>query len=352
MKKLLFILLSALSLTAFAQETTKVAILEVVDREGKLAYNQKLVLRSNMARAVANTEGYEAYDRSDLDVIMSEHDFQRTGMVSNDQIAQLGKMTGVSLILVTEGVPVGSNQLYVTSKIINVETGRMDMTENVTMGTDPNMMQQGCNELARKLFGSEAISSQASKDYIKPLSARYYSYRGQTLDEKAYMNFLRNNCPEAFAKYNKGRAMTISAWALLGVGVAITGAGIGMAAYNANQIPKEEYALYKALEESQKELDKGALYWDPDKYTSLEFEADRHERNRKDCESKKDAGIAIACIGPVVILAGSVPLWCCGAKAKKESVNIYNAQCASSKAKYLSLNLTSGSNGLGLALNF
>jgi len=333
MKKLLFILLSALSLTAFAQETTKVAILEVVDREGKLAYNQKLVLRSNMARAVANTEGYEAYDRSDLDVIMSEHDFQRTGMVSNDQIAQLGKMTGVSLILVTEGVPVGSNQLYVTSKIINVETGRMDMTENVTMGIDPNMMQQGCNELARKLFGSEAISSQASKDYIKPLSARYYSYRGQTLDEKAYMNFLRNNCPEAFAKYNKGRAMTISAWALLGAGVVLTGAGIGMAVSFDNQASKEDEKATELLLIHDDEL------W-------------IHRHRRDDYLDKEYAGIAIACVGPVVILAGSVPLWYYGAKAKKESVNIYNAQCASSKAKYLSLNLISGPNGLGLALNF
>ena len=44
MKKLLFILLSVLSLNAFAQ-TKKVAILDVVDREGKLTYSQKLLLR-------------------------------------------------------------------------------------------------------------------------------------------------------------------------------------------------------------------------------------------------------------------------------------------------------------------
>ena len=44
-------LLSCLLLSAlltFAQETKKVAILEVVDRENKLTYSQKLVLRSNM----------------------------------------------------------------------------------------------------------------------------------------------------------------------------------------------------------------------------------------------------------------------------------------------------------------
>ena len=95
------LLLSALM--TFAQ-TKKVAILETVDREGRLTYSQKLLLRSNMARAVSNTIGYEAYDRSDVDMIMSEHDFQRTGMVSDVEIRKLGEMTGVSLILVTEGV--------------------------------------------------------------------------------------------------------------------------------------------------------------------------------------------------------------------------------------------------------
>lgn len=349
MKKFFIMMCLMLSTTlSFAQVKTKVAILEVVDREGKLAYNQKLVLRSNMARAVANTEGYEAYDRSDLDVIMSEHDFQRTGMVSNDQIAQLGKMTGVSLILVTEGVPMGANKLYVTSKLINVETGGMPMTENVTMDTDPYGMQQGCDELARKLFGVGAVATQASKDYIKPLSARYYSYRGRSLNEKEYMYFLQNNCPEAFAKYNKGRVMTISAWALLGVGVVVTGAGIGMAIYNTNQKSNEIDARAKAYEELGKAYDN----YDFDNIYSLENEIQKHERNRENCDTKIGAGIAIACMGPVVILAGSVPLWYYGAKAKKESVDIYNAQCASSKAKYLSLNLISSSNGLGLALNF
>ena len=344
MKKLFFLVCVLMSaMLTFAQEKTKVAILEVVDREGKLAYNQKLVLRSNMARAVANTEGYEAYDRSDVDVIMSEHDFQRTGLVSDDQIKQLGKMTGVSLILVTEGVPMEANKLFVTSKIINVETGRMDMTDNVTMGTDPNMMQQGCNELARKLFGVGAVSSQASKDYIKPLSARYYSYRGQTLDEKAYMRFLRNNCPEAYAKFNKGRAMTISGWALLGIGAALTVTGIGMAVYNANQESIEKEAADKAWREYHDS------YFDEDYYRESYYS---HENKAKLCEKNSDAGIAIACIGPTVVLTGSVPLWYYGVKAKKESIDIYNTQCASSKVKSLSLNLTSGKNGLGLAINF
>ena len=233
MKKIFFLMCLMLSAAlTFAQNTKKVAILEVVDREGRLSYSQKLVLRSNMARAIANTDGYEAYDRSDVDMIMSEQDFQRTGIVSEKEIQKLGEMTGVSLILVTEGVLIDANKIFVTAKILNVKTGRVDMTDNTTMGLESSDMQQGCNDLARKLFGIGAVASQASKYYVSALSGNYYSYRGQTLDEKAYMNFLRNNCPEAFSQYNKGRNMTISGWAAFGVGLALTGVGAGLIIIN------------------------------------------------------------------------------------------------------------------------
>ena len=92
MKKILLLcLLATLSIMGYAQDTKKVAILEVVDKEGKLSYSQKLMRRSNLARAITNTSGYEAYDRSDIDEIFKEHSCQRTGNVSAKQIKKLGE---------------------------------------------------------------------------------------------------------------------------------------------------------------------------------------------------------------------------------------------------------------------
>ena len=48
----------------------------------KLEYTEKLMLRSNLARAVTNIEGFEAYNRTDIDAILNEHGFQRSGNVS------------------------------------------------------------------------------------------------------------------------------------------------------------------------------------------------------------------------------------------------------------------------------
>lgn len=173
MKKyfLLFFMVLA-PLLACAQTVKRVAILEVVDKEGKLSYSQKVLLRSRMARAITNREGYEAYDRSDIDAIMSEQDFQRSGVVSDSEIRKLGAMTGVSLILVTEGVLTGENQLFVSAKILNIETGRVEMMDNTMMGLNDEEMQKGCDMLIKRMIGVSANTIAKEKEQKKLSNTR------------------------------------------------------------------------------------------------------------------------------------------------------------------------------------
>lgn len=172
MKKfLLLCLLATLSIITYAQEIQKVAILEVVDKEGKLSYSQKLMLRSNLARAITNTDGYEAFDRSDVDEIFKEHDFQRTGNVSTSDIKKLGEMTGAAYILVLEGAIAEADKIFVTAKILNVETTKMDRTDNALIGMSASAMQRGCRNLASKMFGATAGASTSTNkfvDFFKP----------------------------------------------------------------------------------------------------------------------------------------------------------------------------------------
>lgn len=157
-KTLLLLCLVVSTLISYAEATKKVAILEVVDKEGMLSYSQKVLLRSTMARAIANREGYEAYDRTDVDAIMSEHEFQRSGLVSESEIRTLGEMTGVSLILVTEGVLVGNDKLFVCAKIINIETEKVEMMDNITVGLNSEEIRTGCETLVKRMIGVSASS--------------------------------------------------------------------------------------------------------------------------------------------------------------------------------------------------
>lgn len=152
--KVFILILLAVSMTAMAQNK-KVAILETVDREGNVPYGVKLQLRSNLTYAISNTTGYEGYDRVDMSQIMGEQDFQRTGFVSDDQIRQLGEMTGASSILVAEVAIFDNQNIILTAKILNVETaGVENSTEPIIVSTDPESLQKATKKLASKLLGT------------------------------------------------------------------------------------------------------------------------------------------------------------------------------------------------------
>ena len=150
MKKLFILLLSALSLTAFAQNKS-VAILNSLDREGNVSSAYKIIVRSSFESVASITQGYEAFDRTALDAIMSEHDFQRSGAVNDAEIRQIGQIAGVDYVLVTE-VSAESDYLVVQAKILNVVTAKYDRAVDDLMQMTPPAVKEGCTMLAQKLF--------------------------------------------------------------------------------------------------------------------------------------------------------------------------------------------------------
>ena len=144
-------------------QVKKVAILEAVDRTGEVTYVHKLMLRANLSKAITNTVGYEAYDRTDVDAIMNEQNFQRTGLVNDAQIKRLGEMTGAAFILVAEVAKADEQNLFITAKILNVETARTENSDNELMNMSPAEIQKGCERLASRLLTYSAPQSASSR---------------------------------------------------------------------------------------------------------------------------------------------------------------------------------------------
>ena len=132
----------------------KVAILEVVDRDNAINYGVKLLLRTTLAKAITQTQGYEGYDRVDMVAIQGEQDFQRTGMVSDEQIKRLGEMTGAAYVLVAEAAKIDATNMIVTAKILDVETAKLERTDYEQMGMSAKEMAEGCRTMAGRLFAS------------------------------------------------------------------------------------------------------------------------------------------------------------------------------------------------------
>ena len=318
MKKIFFLMCLMLSAMMVSAETMRVAILEPVDRENKVSYATKLILRSNLAKAVTNTAGYEAYDRSDIDAIMGEQDFQRTGLVSNDQIKRLGEMTGAKYVLVAEAVVLDASTMYITVKLLNVETARLEMTDNKMMGVTPADIQKGCEALANTLFGRDHNKSsvkttsnnngystpstiKVDKSDVVKISNNLYSYNGKSLDKNEYEALIRNSCPQAYKQYRLGKSLKIAGWTCFATGLSAIGVGISVIFIGSH--------------------DSGMIA----------------------------AGATLCGLGSAATVA-SVPLLAVGYVKQNRSVDTYNVQCKSSNP--MTFNLTVGQNGLGIAMNF
>lgn len=145
----------AMYFPVFAQDaqTKKVAILETVDKENAISYGVKLMVRSKLAYAIANTSGYEAYDRVNISSIMNEQEFQRTGMVSDAEIKRLGVMTGADYVVIAEAATLDRSHIMLYTTILSVETARVVQTSNIQTATEIDSMEKACQELASRLLG-------------------------------------------------------------------------------------------------------------------------------------------------------------------------------------------------------
>lgn len=320
-KTLLFILLLVSGMVS--AQVKRVAILETVDRENKVSYANKLILRANLSKAITLTAGYEAYDRTDIDAIMGEQNFQRTGMVSNDQIKKLGEMTGANYILVAEAVVVDARNMFITAKLLDVETARTIMTDNVMMGTTPDDIQEGCAELAKRLFHVEETTEvtpevkstktnlfvpevtdrtydlvRHSKADQRMLGVKKYSYGSLQMDEQAFQRFLYKNNSRAYVDYMKSRKLIPAGWWLLGGGIVLA---IPLGCGLLDVLWPEELAAFWAI-----------------------------------------GGAAVV---------SSVPILCAGYIKKNRAFSTINNSLDNSEFA-LSLNVQASQNGIGLALSF
>ena len=153
MKKILFVVLLCIVPTgaAFGQNK-RVAITEIVDAQGNVNNGLKLVVRSSIIAGINNIEGYEAYECVNISAMLKELDFQRTGMVSDEQIHNFGEIIGVSYILMVEVAMLDTGNIIITAKIVNVETVQVENSVTKSSSTEALELKETCNSLVMNVF--------------------------------------------------------------------------------------------------------------------------------------------------------------------------------------------------------
>ncbi len=178
MRKLLIILLSALSLTAVAQQT--IALLPSRIGEGSTAVTtlEKNMVRGELRKAIVNFAGYDAITRTDIDQMMQEQNFQRTGLVNEAQIKKLGEISGADYLCVST-ITKSNTEFYIEAYLVHVESGRMlspaSQYGELTNGKLANMFP-ACQALAKELLGDKSVETlphQRSQANIKSKNHEY-----------------------------------------------------------------------------------------------------------------------------------------------------------------------------------
>lgn len=151
-----------------------VAITEVVDKEDKVPYAVEIMIRTRLTAAISMKQGYNAYDRVDLQTIMSEHNFQRTGLVDDATIKKLGEMTVASLVLIPEVAASDDGKIYVAVKMLDVTTAQTMMSTGQLMGSSSNEVDEGCRLLVEKVLGNGVSTSSISAPTDEPITLYGY----------------------------------------------------------------------------------------------------------------------------------------------------------------------------------
>lgn len=355
MKRTFFAILMIVCCASGFAQTRKVAILETVDRQKQVTYGVKLMLRSYLAEAITNTTGYEAYDRTDLSAIIDEQEFQRTGYVSDEEIKKIGQMTGVQYILVAEASKIDEHNLFVTAKILNVETARMEMTANLMTKNDVTSLQQGAKDLASRLLIIKDEPLPAAEEYIvskaiiERISSNEYKLGDRWLTRKEYYTFIndRNRCVPAYQKFQQGLKLEKAGkWtAIAGAGMLLVGTltlAIGM------PVNVKYVEVYSGSNRPESQKVDGVYVseysWERNSPISSYWHAYVRTDAYYNCEI---AGSVLMGVGGGVAITG-FSIWAGGVAAKNNAYKAYNKSCA----EPLTFNLLYKGNGIGLALNF
>lgn len=156
MKNLLLLAVLLMIPTVFYGQNTekKIAILEIVDRAENVSQGMKLMLRGRLTAAVTATPGYAGLDRVDMDAVLTEHNFQRSGMVAEKYIKQLGEAIGADYVMIAEAAWFNSykTELVISAKLIDVESFQVVKTAMINTPVNSASVDENCRALAKKLL--------------------------------------------------------------------------------------------------------------------------------------------------------------------------------------------------------
>ena len=143
------VMILSITVSAQAQIDRKVAVFDPVGTVEKALLE---IVREEISSAVVNTQGYTVLERQLINKVLEENKFQESGLVNDEQVSDLGKLIGADFVFVTSISTLGNNY-YISCKMIEVATARIDKQSTGTTTKGMNDVPQTTQSIVKRMFG-------------------------------------------------------------------------------------------------------------------------------------------------------------------------------------------------------
>jgi TolB-like protein len=157
-KAIMFLLIPCFIQSAYASDvkpTVAVMDFESVGSEEHLGKAVAEIVRTELI----NTGQFRVLERSQLDRALSEQTLQKSGLIDDKSVVELGKLLGANFIIIGSVVKMGT-AYTLNSRMIDMKTGEATLGRNVT-GNDLNVLANLSHTLIESLFGSYGKSKRS-----------------------------------------------------------------------------------------------------------------------------------------------------------------------------------------------
>jgi len=124
------------------------------------------ILGGELARTISASQKYIAVDRTEAiqQQLASEHAFQRSGAVDDDQIKNLGRQLGVQFLCISDINPVGSGSYYLDVRLVDVVTAEIIRTATANSNMrNAEEMKRVARSIAYELIETEKAKQQQKR---------------------------------------------------------------------------------------------------------------------------------------------------------------------------------------------
>ena len=151
MKKVLTLLMLAISLTAFSQNATKVVVLDTYNKGGKLRQSTLVELKTNLAQIISETYGFEGVIDKKVDSWLLAEGFAEHPRLSEEQVKQVASLSGTPYAVMSEASVDKFGYISMKTILINLDAYQVMASESNSMNNAPDFIRKGCTKLVNKL---------------------------------------------------------------------------------------------------------------------------------------------------------------------------------------------------------